>query len=86
MNVLCSFSEVINKFKRFNLNKYDDAYEQFLKSYDKFKKENNNTIISEEHLEKLDLIVSNEKNLKTYQMTLNKIMSDIMVLIQYEVQ
>ncbi len=86
MNVLYTINEVINSFQK-HKKAYDslESYDQFMKSYNKFKKENNNTIIPEKDIKKMDLIVSKPENLKIYKMSISKILSDMLVLIKYEI-
>lgn len=86
MNVLYTINEVINSFQKHE-KAYNslESYDQFMKSYNKFKKENNNTIIDEKDIKKMDLIVSKPENLKIYKMSISKILSDMLVLIKYEI-
>lgn len=87
MNVLYTINEVINSFQKHE--KATDSlesYEQFMKLYNKFKKNNNNTIILEKDIKKLDIILSNHENLKIYKMSISKILSNILVLIKYEIK
>jgi hypothetical protein len=87
MNVLYTINEVINSFQ-----KHETAldsitsYEQFMKLYNKFKNNNNNTIILEKDIKKLDIILSNHENLKIYKMSISKILSNMVVLIKYEIK
>jgi hypothetical protein len=87
MNVLYTINEVINSFQKHE--KATDSlesYEQFMKLYNKFKKNNNNTIILEKDIKKLDIILSNHENLKIYKMSISKILSNMLVLIKYEIK
>jgi hypothetical protein len=79
MNVLYAFYDVIDTFK-----KYDQSNDKFIKSYNKFKKENNNTIITENYLERLDLIISNPANIAIYKMSISKILYNILIIIKYK--
>jgi uncharacterized protein YktA (UPF0223 family) len=86
MNVLYTINEVINSFQ-----KHETAldsitsYEQFMKLYNKFKKNNNNTIILEKDIKKLDIILSKHENLKIYKISISKILSNMLILIKYEI-
>jgi uncharacterized protein YktA (UPF0223 family) len=87
MNVLYTINEVINSFQ-----KHETAldsitsYEQFMKLYNKFKKNNNNTIILEKDIKKLDIILSKHENLKIYKISMSKILSNMLILIKYEIK
>ncbi len=87
MNVLYTINEVINSFQ-----KHETAldsitsYEQFMKLYNKFKKNNNNTIILEKDIKKLDIILSKHENLKIYKISISKILSNMLILIKYEIK
>jgi hypothetical protein len=87
MNVLYTLTEVINSFQKHE--KASDSlesYEKIMKSYNKFKKNNNNTIILEKDIKKMDIIFSKPENLKIYKMSISKILSDMLVLIKYEIK
>ena len=87
MNVLYTINEVINSFQ-----KHETAldsitsYEQFMKLYNKFKNNNNNTIILEKDIKKLDIILSKHENLKIYKISISKILSNMLILIKYEIK
>jgi hypothetical protein len=87
MNVLYTINEVINSFQKHEKAADSlESYEQFMKLYNKFKKNNNNTIILEKDIKKLDIILSNHENLKIYKMSISKILSNMLVLIKYEIK
>jgi hypothetical protein len=87
MNVLYTINEVINSFQKHETELDSVAsYEKFMKLYNNFKKNNNNIIILEKDIKKLDIILSNHENLKIYKMSISKILSNMMVLIKYEIQ
>jgi hypothetical protein len=86
MNVLYTINEVINSFQKHETALDSIAsYEQFMKLYNKFKKNNNNTIILEKDIKKLDIILSNHGNLKIYKISISKILSNMLILIKYEI-
>jgi hypothetical protein len=87
MNVLYTINEVINSFQKHETELDSVAsYEQFMKLYNNFKKNNNNIIILEKDIKKLDIILSNHENLKIYKMSISKILSNMMVLIKYKIK
>lgn len=87
MNVLYTINEVINSFQKHEKAVDSlESYEQFMKLYNKFKKNNNNTIILEKDIKKLDIILSKHENLKIYKISISKILSNMLVLIKYEIK
>jgi hypothetical protein len=86
MNVLYTINEVINSFQKHE-KAIDslESYHQFMKLYNKLKKNNNNSIILEKDIKKLDIIFSNPENLKIYKMSISRILSNMLVLIRYEI-
>lgn len=87
MNVLYTINEVINSFQKHETTLDSIAsYEEFMKLYNNFKKNNNNIIILEKDIKKLDIILSNHENLKIYKMSISKILSNMVVLIKYKIK
>ena len=87
MNVLYTINEVINSFQKHEKAVDSlESYEQFMELYNKFKKNNNNIIILEKDIKKLDIILSNHENLKIYKMSISKILSNMVVLIKYKIK
>jgi hypothetical protein len=43
-------------------------------------------MLEEKDMQKLDLIVSKPENLKIYKISISKILSDMLVLIKYEIK
>ena len=87
MNVLYTMNELITSFQKHEKELDSVAsYEQFMKLYNNFKKNNNNIIILEKDIKKLDIILSNHENLKIYKMSISKILSNMVVLIKYEIK
>ncbi len=87
MNVLYTLNEVINSFQKHETELDSVAsYEKIMKLYNNFKKNNNNIIILEKDIKKLDIILSNHENLKIYKMSISKILSNMAVLIKYKIK